>query len=249
MVNLFQWTVDWARARGLKVWAMKETGSTNSIAKNDVNPSTKPYLESELASVSKPSLYITDFQSQGRGRGSHIWQTPPGSSLLSSWSFALTEAPQPILSPLVGLALFEAATETWPEVSFNLKAPNDLFIGEQKTAGLLIETIIQGFEKRTAVGLGFNIEACPADLTTATCLASHLTQGLSHHDWTQFLERWSSKLTKAMMDGQTGALKPQARESLKSALNLHPLLSEPILNVDEMGQLHSASRVVHWHEL
>ena len=56
-------------------------------------------------------------------------------ALLSTWSFALAQVPQPIFSALVGLgACIEAAREknlagTLP---WNLKAPNDLIFRPQK---------------------------------------------------------------------------------------------------------------------
>lgn len=251
MNGIWEWTADWALSEGLKLWKTTATSSTNSIAKDDESPATKPRLELQSeswASVSEPTLYIARFQTQGRGRGTHAWLAPEGSALLSSWAFAMGAIPQPILSPLVGLALFEAALETWPGVAFNLKAPNDLFIGKRKVAGLLIETIDAGIEKRTVVGLGLNVTNCPAEVPTATCLVEHdgrLTQDV----WKRFLSAWKKRLVPAMIQGQESRLTVEAAERLRDALNRHPLLQEPIMRIDDSGQLHFASRLVPWHEL
>jgi BirA family biotin operon repressor/biotin-[acetyl-CoA-carboxylase] ligase len=245
--DAFLATKSWALASGLKVWAQDEIGSTNSVAKDDESPSTKPILSSALHVFSGPSLYLARRQSQGRGRGDHTWTTPDGTALLSSWSFALQKVPQPIFSALVGLALFEACNECWPSITFNIKAPNDLFIGDKKTAGILIETIDQGVEKRTVIGLGINIGARPQDLTTATCLTEHVT--VEEKSWQFFLQRWVELLRLAVLAGQYDRLESGAAKRLCDALNLHPLLKEPILRVDELGQLHSANRIIHWHEL
>lgn len=252
----FPWTSAWACATGVKIWEAHETSSTNSIAKDDEAAETKPRLLSSsdglrtdgtMPACSDPTLYLAKQQTQGRGRGSHTWLTPEGAALLSSWSFGMRSVPQPILAPLVGLALFESAKDTWPEVSFNLKAPNDLYIDEKKTAGLLIETVDMGTERRTIVGLGLNVMSKPSEVPTATCLTDHVL--VDESNWRSFLDAWLKRLTIAMSAGQNTSIDPDHARRLKEALNLHPLLKEPILKVDELGQLHSASRVIHWHEL
>ena len=246
-MNIFDWTRDWARGRSLKVWSASECGSTNTQAKDDVAPDTQPILLSGAASL--PTLYLTANQTRGRGRGDHVWTMPPGSSLLSSWSFAMAKVPQPIFSPLAGLALYESVAAVWPEIDLNLKAPNDLYIGRRKTAGLLIETVDRGSTRHTVVGLGLNVAAAPSGLETATCLAEHWAHGADAATWSRFLDGFLDRLRSAVQDGQRETLSNSARARLLLALNKHPLLKEPILDVDELGQLRSASRVVYWHEL
>ena len=247
-IDIYAWTKTWALDEGLKLWAEVEAGSTNTVAKDDTSPITQPAL-SPAETVSEPSLYITKNQTQGRGRGDHVWTMPPGSSLLSSWSFGLSKIPQPIFSPLAGLALFESVKEIWPEIEFNLKAPNDLFIGEKKTAGLLIETIDRGSARHTVIGLGLNVTASPPSVTTATNLAEHWLTPVTQDSWTRFLSTFARNLKTALKSGQSDFLSEDVRERLKHALNLHPLLREPILDVDESGQLRSKSRMIYWHEL
>jgi len=246
--DVFAWTRAWALNKGHKLWTSEETTSTNAVAKDDTELESRPLLD-PTSSVSVPSIYLARRQTAGRGRGSHTWTTPEGSALLSSWSFAIARVPQPVFSALVGLALFEACTRVWPEINFNIKAPNDLFIGARKTAGILIETIDQGPEKRTVVGLGFNATGSPCDLPTATHLRHHLGRDLQHTEWRHFLDSWLLELSSAVEAGLQGRLQFEAAQRLCRALNRHPLLQEPILKVDEFGQLHSASRVIHWHEL
>lgn len=248
--DVFQSTHSWALQTRLKLWANEETGSTNTIAKNDTDPATKPWLDrSRSEEVSEPTLYLASRQTQGRGRGSNSWVTPLGGALLSSWSFAVARVPQPILAPLIGLALFNATRRTWPEAPLNLKAPNDLYLGEKKVAGLLIETIDEGQYRRTVVGLGLNVFTSPIDIPTATHLNAHVPTLLSEQKWTEFLNTWIIELKSALLAGQNDRLNDSHTASLKEALNLHPLLKEPILRVDEWGQLHTPSRLIAWHEL
>lgn len=235
--EIFEWTLDWARTRQLSHWAAEETTSTNSIAKDE-------------AHTSEPvRLYVAKHQTQGRGRGSHTWTNPNGASLLSSWSFSIDRVPQPIFAALAGLSLYESCRSVWPSVAFNIKAPNDLFIADKKTAGILIETVDQGRSKRTIIGLGLNVAGVPAELSTATCLAEHLPQPPDQSQWQEFLNTWLKNLETALREGLHSQLSASHCARLLKALNDHPLLKEPILKVDEQGQLHSTSRTIYWHEL
>lgn len=246
-VDVFQWTLDWAQNSELKSWSAAETESTNTTAKNDEASGAEPRLASGF--FTGPSVYLARRQIAGRGRGAHVWTTPEGSALLSSWSFAVARIPQPIFAALVGLALYESVAAVWPSLNFNIKAPNDLFIGDRKTAGILIETVDQGREKRTVVGVGLNATEAPQGLETATSLAEHLGRPVERAEWEAFLNEWLRRLREAVAHGLESRMTAGHCQRLQAALNRHPLLKEPILKVDELGQLHSASRVIHWHEL
>ena len=248
-IDIFLVTKTWAVNQGLKVWAERETSSTNTVAKEDLDEQTIPVL-AKGTKTSAPSLYLTEKQTAGRGRGAHRWETPPTAALLSSWSFSLANAPQPVLSPQVGLALFEAAQATWPDLDFNLKAPNDLFIGKLKVAGLLIETIDWVHSRRCVVGLGLNVASHPEQVVNSTSLVETLGENsLSAEHWESFLTAFQANLQSAMTEGQSPTLSLSIRERLKQALNRHPLLVEPVLDVDEIGQLRMASTTTLWHQL
>lgn len=243
----FDWTLNWAHMNRMRVWASEETASTNTVAKNDSDSATRPRLQ-PYPSASDVSLYITRRQVQGRGRNTRTWSISEG-ALFATWAFALPQIPQPIFAPLAGLALYEAAQIAWPSIAFNLKAPNDLYIGHKKTAGLLIETIDQAHEKRSVIGLGLNVMSSPPGIETAICLAHAADQVIKENAFSVFLKEWIQRLISALYDGLEEKLKPESCRLLKDALNKHPLLTEPILEVDPSGQLHSASRTIYWHEL
>ena len=251
-IDVFAWTNAWASETGLKLWSSDSVGSTNAVAKDETSKDLKPVLADRAKVHSAPTLYLTRKQTAGRGRGSNTWSQPEGSTLYASWSFAVARVPQPIFSAVVGLALFEAASETWPLVPFSLKAPNDLYIEGKKTAGILIESVESAGstrECRTVVGVGMNIAERPADIPEATCLADHLRSPLTAAPWRSFLNSWLAHLKNAVLTGQGDRLEPALCERLRHALNLNPLLKEPIIRVDELAQLHTATGVTHWHEL
>lgn len=251
-VDVFDWTSTWAAESGLKFWSSETATSTNLIAKDDTS-GTRPHLADPAALLAGPSLYLTRKQTAGRGRGSNTWSAAEGTSLLASWSFAVAQAPQPVFSALAGLALYEACSETWPLVAFNLKAPNDLYIERAKVAGILIETVetvgTGGVSRTTVIGTGMNISQKPTEIENATCLCDHLRSPLTATAWRAFLSAFSQKLKAAVVAGLKQTIPPETAERLLQALNQHPLLSTPYLKVDEQAQLHSAHGIKRWQDL
>jgi biotin-(acetyl-CoA carboxylase) ligase len=128
-----------------------------------------------------------------------------------------------------------------------LKAPNDLFLDRLKLAGILIESVSQGSNTKTVVGIGLNVCKTPSDIATATALADQAM--VSQEKWTAFLNRLFNGLSSAMIEGQRSELSSEKMLKLQHALNQNPNLSEPILKVDSHAGLYSASRTWHWYDL
>ena len=242
-IRIGQVTSQWAENNHLLVSYSVELKSTNEIAKAEAF--------AENLQAESLCLYLTDHQTAGRGRGSHTWSDArPGSSLLSSWSFLLGTKPQPTTSCLVGLAVYRAAMATWPFLPWNLKAPNDIYIGEKKVAGLLLESILQGDEVRLIVGLGLNVTSSPQGMTTATSLVSSLPAGipLLGQDYMSFLDRWLFELTDAVSRCHE-PLSPTDQASLLMALNLHPLLANKYTGMEADGSLWIQDKKISWMSL
>lgn len=236
-------TSEWAQRSGLTTWFEEQTSSTNLIAK-----------ENPLSEVPAIELYVTEHQTAGRGRGDHQWNESPdiGGALLSSWVFPRASAPSPILSPLIGLAVMKAFHQTWPFLDWNLKAPNDLYVGDKKIAGLLIENIEADKYHRFIVGFGFNVFTQPG-LSTATHLAHELHKhsdqlAVTLTEWTSVLDRMLLELTLvASRSDQT--LTQTDCASLLWALNRHPLLKEKYLGLSPDGSLQTQTQYISWSEL
>lgn len=253
-MNAYRWTMEWARAQGVRTLGRLECGSTNAEAKT------------HLEMLGHRSLVVADHQTAGRGRGDHAWSDITGHALLSSWIFHTTKSPQPIMSALIGLALYESALKTWPKVAWALKAPNDLHVIEnvdgkpsraKKIAGILIELLpLPGPSKGTAVivGLGFNVSDAPTGTTpyAATCLGAELGPlgiSVSEADWTRFLKNWMEACEARTLEGQTPNLKQPAQDALAAALARHPDYRE-IQTVEADGSLiFSGGRKVAWSSL
>ncbi len=236
-------TSQWAENNNIVVSYSAQTTSTNEVAKQEA------FSENLLAE--SICLYLTDHQTTGRGRGSHSWSDArPGSSLLSSWSFLLGVKPQPTTSCLIGLAVYRACMTTWPFLPWNLKAPNDIYLHNNKVAGILLENIMQGDEVRLIIGLGFNVTASPDAVDNAISLLEALPQGapLLGQDYMSFLDRLLFEMTDAISKCDE-PLSATDQLSLLTALNAHPLLKEKYTGMEPDGSLLIKDQKISWTSL
>jgi BirA family biotin operon repressor/biotin-[acetyl-CoA-carboxylase] ligase len=99
-----------------------------------------------------PVLLVAERQTAGRGRLGRDWQGAPGLALAFSLGLPLTPPDWSGLSLTVGLSV---ANSLHP--SLQLKWPNDVWLGERKLAGILIETALFGDTRYAVIGIGINI--------------------------------------------------------------------------------------------
>ncbi len=138
---------------GLRVVFFPELSSTNSYVK-------------ELASRGEKegTVILTENQTQGRGRRGRTWFSQPGKAL--TFSFLLRPSLSLRLSPLVGLLVALVLAQALEELGFSpyLKWPNDLWIGERKVAGILLESSAEMEEVEwIVVGVGVNVNMTSHD--------------------------------------------------------------------------------------
>lgn len=242
-IRIGQITHQWAQAQRIPSRHFNTIDSTNTKARSEA------FLESSYEE--QLILYVAEEQSAGKGRGQNTWSNAAaGSQLLSTWSFMLEQPPHPTVSPMIGLALYRAAVSTWPFLDWNLKAPNDLYIGDKKVAGLLLETQSQGSDHRLLIGLGLNVIAKPDTLATATSLVQALPAEapLLAEDWVSFLERLVFEFSFALQLSME-PLNSTSIHALLAALNRHPLLKEKYTSLDSHGNLTTPARKISWQEL
>ncbi len=104
-----------------------------------------------------------DRQLVGRGRSGHSWISLPGDLFLSFVLPAPADRPLTLLPLLVGVAVAEAAAE-WG-VAARLKWPNDVWVGEGKLGGVLVESSSDGRSLPAIVaGVGLNLALEPGRL-------------------------------------------------------------------------------------
>ena len=122
--------------------------------------STNTYLMKKLsAGQAHANCVATNLQTNGRGRRGRTWQAGLGASLTFSllWRFQCGAAGLSGLSLAVGIALIRALHH-FGVTQAQLKWPNDVLIGREKLAGILIE--LQGDMEGPSVaviGVGINL--------------------------------------------------------------------------------------------
>lgn len=105
-----------------------------------------------------------DFQTAGRGQPGNVWESEHGQNLLISVFVkgrGIEACYHFILSMAVSLAATDTVMELMPQHLYErlkIKWPNDIYIGDRKLGGLLIENDLQGrVIGQTIVGLGLNV--------------------------------------------------------------------------------------------
>lgn len=142
---------------------LPEVASTNSWAKNALAEGT----------LLPNTAIVAGTQTAGRGQLQTMWHDAPGKNVLLTLAISpkqLAVANFFALNEAVSLALMDALKPILPAV---IKWPNDVLVGSQKLAGVLIETVIKGKFIQTAfIGIGLNVNQAQFDAgLNATSLA------------------------------------------------------------------------------
>lgn len=122
-----------------------------------------------------PEFYTVSagFQKAGRGQGKNSWFSDAGENILCSILFRprVPASRQFLFNQYFSLTVRKFLLQYIQEVQ--IKWPNDIYIGEKKIAGILIEHSVTGDQiSRTIAGIGLNInqKEFPASLPNPTSL-------------------------------------------------------------------------------
>ena len=107
----------------------------------------------------KEGLVVTaNYQTGGNGQRGKFWESSVGENVLVSIVIEpnIPAKDQFLLSQCVALALYDLLTLYTDDVS--IKWPNDILVGKQKIAGILIKNILKGNEiTHSVIGVGLNV--------------------------------------------------------------------------------------------
>lgn len=105
------------------------------------------------------TVVLAYYQHAGKGQQGNKWESAPGMNLLLSiivYPDFLSPGKQFCLSKVISLALADWLRRETGRIS--IKWPNDIYAGNKKIAGILIETAIQGnFLQWAVIGAGLNL--------------------------------------------------------------------------------------------
>lgn len=135
-----------------------------NINEIDLVDSTNKLLAQKLAenpNLKEGYAVRANFQSQGLGQRNNHWESEPDKNLLCSFILkpGLPVDRQFLLSQVISLAVAEYLIDKEKIIeSIKIKWPNDIYIGNKKVAGILIQNILQGKQiKNSIIGIGLNL--------------------------------------------------------------------------------------------
>jgi len=126
-----------------------KVSSTNSVA-------------AAILDTEKPAegtLITAAFQEKGRGQTGNTWESEAGKNLLMSiilYPVMVKAEDQFIISQMVSLAVYDLISRETPGAK--IKWPNDIYVKDDKIAGILIENSVMGNSiTGTVAGIGLNV--------------------------------------------------------------------------------------------
>jgi len=162
-------------------------------------PSTNTHAAHLLKSndLQEGAIVYTNFQSAGRGQTGNRWESEEGKNLLISivlFPSMINQADQFLISMTVSLGICDFLRRYTPGCS--IKWPNDIYVSDDKIAGILIENSIMGDKiESTIAGIGLNINQEKFSSNVPNSVSLSLLTG-SSYDLNTCLNQLASDLDK-----------------------------------------------------
>ena len=133
----------------VKTLYLEETDSTNDFLRH--------YTPGEDEDM---TVVWTDFQRKGRGQGSNQWESEAGKNL----TFSVLIHPDKLRAQdqyIISMAVAETMhrfLSGMVDAAIQIKWPNDIYVGDSKIGGILIENHLSGGHiKDCIIGIGLNV--------------------------------------------------------------------------------------------
>ena len=142
----------------------------NSFLKIEIllsHSSTNDYLVERLkgCNISGYQVCLAEMQTSGRGRRGRVWVSPFAKNIYLSLAFSLGAGAEQLsgLSLVVGIAVAKAL-ENLGVKGVGLKWPNDVFVGDKKIAGILLDLSGEATTSWNVIcGIGLNVAMSKKD--------------------------------------------------------------------------------------
>ena len=178
---------------GKKVIFLSQCHSTNDEA--------RAYIQ-QNPDFAEGITIITSNQTNGRGQRGNNWISPPHVnatfSILLRPKF-LSTSRQFDLNIIISIGIHRALTDILGD-GVSVKWPNDIFVGNNKLGGILIESFVKGEQiSSSIVGIGININQTIFQIEHATSLRSKTGASFEIND---VIERILLSLEKVYQSAQ-----------------------------------------------
>ena len=124
--------------------------------------STNAFLQRQQSESDIRNWVVSaDEQTAGKGMGSNSWESEVGKNLTFSLAADMSFLPaerQFLLSEAVPLGIVEVLDKLLPTEKLSIKWPNDIYYGNRKLAGILINSTIKAnMMDISIIGIGLNV--------------------------------------------------------------------------------------------
>ena len=136
--------------------------------------STNDEARRHISEIDNLSVVSALEQTKGRGQRGNRWSSQPGENLTFSLvvkDFRIKANEQSAISQATALSLVDLLSRH--EIKARIKWPNDIYAGDEKICGILIENSLKGSEiDWSIIGIGLNVNqtAFPEDLPNPTSM-------------------------------------------------------------------------------
>lgn len=191
----------------MKIICLEETDSTNN------------YASAHADELEPWSIVLTESQTKGRGQRGNSWEAEPGKNL----TFSMVIKPENFrardqfaLSEAVALATVETLKEEGIEAC--VKWPNDIYVGDRKIAGLLLEHSVTGmFITHTVAGIGLNVNQTEFLSDAPNPVSMSMITG-REYDLNSILEKLGSGISRKIGEAFDQEGRRRLHETFKSSL-------------------------------
>jgi len=155
---------------GQKIIHLESVDSTNNYAANVF----------KQGHIEHGTVILADIQTNGRGQRGNTWQ----SGAFENLTMSITIDPNLCkinnlisLNHITSIALFKIVSSYCKNVK--IKWPNDIVVGENKIAGILIESQFSGNRMQSIVGIGLNVNQTDFENGKTTSLSKETSKTLN----------------------------------------------------------------------
>lgn len=192
------------------------------------------------------TVVYTDFQTNGKGQRGNSWESQEGKNILISIILE-TSFVEPAnffdLTIMTSMAIHDILSEYIQE-GVKIKWPNDMYFGDKKIAGILIENYIkQNAIEWCILGVGLNVNQIKFLEPKAISLAKICGQQFDREELVNMLLQKLERRYYQLEKGKTKSLRSEYLECLYWKDEVHVFQSEgtffngKIIGVDQSGKL------------
>lgn len=163
--------------------------------------STNKEAQRHISGIDNLSVVSAFHQTEGRGQRGNTWSGEPGKNLLFSVVLKFSDTAfeggllpemdahdQFVISEAAALSVVDLLAEN--DIEAKIKWPNDIYVGNRKICGILIENSLKGVSlSHSITGVGINVNQVSFDPSLPNPTSMGLETGV-RYDLNELLERY-----------------------------------------------------------